>query len=67
MQQPNVRNVILDKKRDVRYEIIAYRKLTQAEMEEAVASLWRQLRRKRLKLPKKGDRFIIETIIGFDS
>lgn len=67
MQPPNVRNVMLDKERGVRYEILAYRKLTQAEMLEAVASLWRQLRKKRLKLPKKGDTFVIQTIIGFDS
>jgi hypothetical protein len=67
MQQPKVRSVILDKERGVRYEILAYRKLTQAEMEEAVASLWRQMRRKRLKPPKKGQTIIIETIIGYDS
>ena len=67
MQQPNVRSVILDKERGVRYEILAYRKLTRAEMLEAVASFWGQLRKKRLKPPKKGQTIIIETIIGFDS
>jgi len=67
MQQPNVRSVILDKERGVRYESLAYRKLTRAEMLEAVASFWGQLRKKRLKLPKKGRTIIIETIIGFDS
>jgi hypothetical protein len=67
MLGPNVRNVMLDKGRGVRYEILAYRKLTQEEMLEAVVSLWRQLRKKRLKLPKKGQTIIIETIIGHDS
>jgi hypothetical protein len=64
MEQPNVVNVLLDAERNVRYEILAYRKLTQAEMLDCVTSYLRQKKRKR---PKPGERVVIVTIIGFDS
>jgi hypothetical protein len=53
MEQPNVKNTLLDKERNIRFDIMAYRKLSQAEMLEAVASY---LRQKKVKKPKRGDR-----------
>ena len=67
MEAPNVKNTIVDKEKNIRFDIMAYRKLSPAEMTEVVVSHVADLRRKRKWKPKPGDRFIIVTIIGYDS
>lgn len=64
MKGPDVVNVMLDKKRNVRYEILAYRRLTQEEMLDCVASY---LRANKGKPPEKGQKIIITTLFGHDS
>jgi hypothetical protein len=46
---PNIKNVILDEEREIRFEILAYRKLTQQEMISSVRSFLAQNNRKKLK------------------
>ena len=49
MLAPNIKNVILDQERELRFEIMAYRKLTRQEMMSSVASFLAQNKRKKLK------------------
>lgn len=49
MLAPNIKNVILDQEREVRFEIRAYRKLTRQEIMSSVASFLAQNKRKKLK------------------
>ena len=49
MLAPNIKNVILDEDRELRFEILAYRKLTKQEMISSVRSFLAQNKRKRIK------------------
>jgi hypothetical protein len=46
---PNIKTVILDEEREIRFEILAYRKLTQQEMISSVRSFLAQNKHKKLK------------------
>ena len=61
MKGPDVKNVMLDRERRIRYEIMAYRKLQRHEMLDAVASLHQTLKRKRQKI-ERGRTYVILTI-----
>jgi hypothetical protein len=58
---PNIKAVIKDEKRKITYVILAYRKVTDFEANNAIASLHRTLARKREKL-QPGQTYIIQTI-----
>jgi hypothetical protein len=65
MENPNVISTIVDKEKDIRFDIVAYRKLTRAEMIQAVSEFYNQK-----KMPKKlkpGSTIKIITIIGYDT
>lgn len=57
---PSVENLIRDEERDVTYRIMAYRRLTRAEM---VAGVQMFIRSKKGKLPKKGSTVTIISVI----
>lgn len=63
MQLPNIKNIIEDPKKGVKYNIIAYRKLSKPEMIEAVRYYHTQ---KKVKKPKRGNTVNIITITGYD-
>lgn len=61
MLPPDVTNVILDKEKKIRYEVMAYRKLTREEMMDSVARLILTLKKKR-KNVQPGQTYVILTI-----
>ena len=60
MEAPNVMNVLTDTTKDIRYEVIAYRALTEEELYMAVRVALGQMKRK----PKKNSTCQIVTVIG---
>lgn len=63
MEQPKVSNPIRDEERDITYNVVAYRKLSQ---EETVLAVRHYLAGKKSKKPKKGSTITILTIIGYN-
>lgn len=62
MQAPNIKNTLIDPERNITYHVMAYRKLSERELLQAVRYSVSQLKRK----PKKGSVNTIITVIGFD-
>ena len=62
MQQPHVRNTARDETNDVTYHVMAFRKLTESELVNAV----RYYRARNRRKPKRGSSVTIISIIGFD-
>jgi hypothetical protein len=60
MKAPNIKNVMVDEAKKIRYEIIAYRKLTKVETLDAVATLHPTLKKKRQTV-KTGETYRILT------
>lgn len=60
MEQPHVRNVLIDSGSNITYEVMAYRSLTREEIFQAVAVYKSQKGKK----PKKNATIRIMTIIG---
>lgn len=60
MEGPNVRNVLTDERRGVRYEVLAYRALTEDELIMSVRFALSQMRRK----PKRGQTVTVVSVIG---
>jgi len=58
---PNIKTVWKDEKLKITYVIMAYRKVTDFEAQNAIASLHRTLAKKREKL-QPGQTYIIQTI-----
>ena len=65
MEKPSLVSTILDKERNIRFNILAYRKLTRAEMIETVSHFYSQ--KKQPKKLKRGSTITIVTIIGYDT
>ena len=65
METPNVISTIVDKEKNIRFDIIAYRKLTRTEMIQAVSEFYSQ--KKKPKKLKSGSIIKIVTIIGYDA
>lgn len=63
MEYPNINNIMIDEKRDIRYNVMAYKKLNATEMIESIRYYHHQKKKK----IKKGDTVTIITTIGFDS
>lgn len=63
MEMPKVRNVLNDERAGVRYEVLAYRRLTEGELLTAVRFFLSQRKAKR---PKRGTVVTIVSIIGHD-
>jgi hypothetical protein len=63
MELPDVKHLLIDDKNEVRYEVLAYRKLTREEVIMAVRHYKSQ---KKIKKPKKGTIITIVTVIGHD-
>jgi hypothetical protein len=63
MQMPNVRTSIRDEVNRFSYHVVAYRKVTQAEMLQAIACFHAE-RRRRKKLPPRNGSVTIVTIHG---
>ncbi len=63
MKGPDIRNIIRDEKEDITYNIIAYKKLSRAEMIEAVQFFHSQKKKPKLK---KSITITILTIMGFN-
>lgn len=61
MKAPDVRNPINDSEADITYNVMAYRKLSRAEIVQAVSFYTAQRGRKKLK---RGTTVTILTIIG---
>lgn len=61
MLPPNIKTVVKDKKLKITYVIMAYRKVSEFEAQNAIASLHRTLAKKRKKL-QPGQTYIIQTI-----
>jgi len=59
---PTIKTSAHDALLDVTYDVMAYRKITKAELMQAIAIYNGQRKRK----PKKGSRITIVTIIGFN-
>lgn len=62
MDMPHVCNVLHDQSKNIRYELMAYRKLSDAELVGYVRYYLAHAKRK----PKKNSCVRIVTIIGFD-
>lgn len=62
MEQPNVETKLLDKRNNILYIVLAYRKLTEQEMHQQIALFYRDTKKK----IKKNSKYIIQTIIGYD-
>lgn len=60
--KPSVKSQIRDPKTGVVYSVMAYRKLTQAELIHAVQEHSRRAKKK----PRNGSEVIIVSVIGFD-
>ena len=61
MQGPNVSNLVRDPKKNVIYDVVAYRTLTRQEMVQQVRLYHMQ---KKKKKPRPGSKVTIVTIIG---
>jgi hypothetical protein len=61
MLPPNVKTVVKDEKLKITYVIWAYRKVTDFEASDSIASLHRTLAKKKQKL-QPGQTYIIQTI-----
>jgi hypothetical protein len=62
MESPNVLNVLVDEARKIRYEVVAYRTLSQAELVQAVRVGLSMTKRK----PKKNSTIRFITMLGMD-
>lgn len=62
MELPTVRNVLHDTAKNIRYELMAYRELSRAELVQNVRIYLANAKKK----PKKNSRVRIITIIGFN-
>jgi hypothetical protein len=62
MDVPEVCNVLHDRSKNIRYELMAYRQLSQAELAQYVRHYLANTKKK----PKKNSCVRIVTIIGFD-
>ncbi len=60
MDMPTVQNVLTDSEKNIRYEVYAYRALTEEELIFAVRSFLGSTKRK----PKQGSCVEIHTVIG---
>jgi hypothetical protein len=60
MEAPNVKSVLLDRGRNVRYEVFAYRVLTEEELVMTIRLFLSSQKRK----PKRNSQVEIHTIIG---
>ena len=60
MLAPNVANSILDQKRGITFVVMAYRKMTEDELNHAVVYFYAHTKKK----PKKGSRVTIISTIG---
>jgi len=60
MKGPDVQTVVKDEKRNITYVILAYRKLTELEVRDAIASVHASLKKKRRKV-EPGKRYTVET------
>jgi hypothetical protein len=62
MEMPNVCNVLHDSVKNIRYELMAYRTLSEAELVQHVRYYLANAKKK----PKKNSCVTIVTIIGFN-
>ena len=63
MEMPTVRTVLIDSGKNVRYEVVAYRELSQGETVMVVRNYLANAKKK----PKKDSSVVIHTIIGDDT
>jgi hypothetical protein len=63
MKTPNVVTTIVDRERNITYDVFAYRTLTHDELVFAVRHFYAQKKRPKVK---PGQRIIIYSVIGFD-
>ena len=61
MLPPNIKTVVKNEKLKITYVIMAYRKVTEFEANDAIASLHRTLAKKKEKL-QPGQTYILQTI-----
>jgi hypothetical protein len=64
MLAPDIRNTIVDKPNKVTYHILAYRRLTTAEMVQSVQMFLSQPKQRRRKTPLRNKVITILTIHG---
>jgi hypothetical protein len=62
MEMPKVLNVLNDSERNIRYEVVAYRQLSERELLQAVRMAVSMMKKK----PKKNTTYTFQTIIGID-
>jgi hypothetical protein len=62
MDSPNVLNVLNEPARNIRFEVLAYRKLTEQELYSAVQTGISLMKRK----PKKNSKYTFVTVLGFN-
>lgn len=63
MKQPSVLNALVDKEKNITYEVVAYRKLTREELILAVRHFYSQKKKPKVK---PGQKIRIISIIGFN-
>jgi len=61
MESPTIKTTATDRDRNIRYEVLAYRTLTEAEMIMTIRMLWGQKKGKR---PKPNSTITVMSIIG---
>lgn len=64
MQMPDVRTSVRDEVNRFSYHVVAYRKVTHAEMLHAIACFHAEQRRRRRKFPPRNGSVTIVTIHG---
>lgn len=64
MQPPDVRTSIKDEENNVTYHVLAYRKLSRAELVQSVRAYHAQPKQRRRKKPLKNAQITIITIHG---
>ena len=60
MEAPNVLNVLTDPQKNIRYEVMAYRALSEQELLQAVRIAVSMMKKK----PKKNTKYTFITVIG---
>ena len=60
MKQPNDSNMLVEERRNIRYEVIAYRSLARPELIRAVRVALSMMKKK----PKRNGRYRFVTVIG---
>lgn len=66
MQNPDIKNTLIDREHNMTYHIMAYRKTTYEESIAAIRSYHSQPQFRRRKTPMKNKVITIVTIIGYN-